>query len=84
VGANLGWLVNPSEVVGADSLGAIARVMAQTQAPVVVTVALGVQVAHAVTGAGIITFGISHSHEGQHKGNSSQHCLLPFEITTRK
>jgi hypothetical protein len=54
MGADLGWLINPGKVIGANALRAVTGVMAEAEAPVIITVALGVEVAHAMAGTRVV------------------------------
>jgi hypothetical protein len=55
--------IDPSDIEGADALGAISTVVREAEAPVVVASADTALTAGTVTRAGVVTTGIDNSHK---------------------
>jgi len=68
--------VNPRDLEGADALGAIARVVAEAHAPVVVALADVVGGAIAVARALVVASSGDGANEGNNQKNSVDHLLL--------
>jgi hypothetical protein len=68
--------VNEGNLVGADALGAIATVLAETKAPVVVALADAALAADTVARAGVIAASLSDGNESRQDEDSVDHLSL--------
>jgi len=65
--------VDEGDLIGADALGAIATVLAEAEAPVVVALADAALTADTVAGAGVVAASLSNGNEGRQDEDSKDH-----------
>lgn len=68
--------VNEGNLIGADALGAIATVLAETEAPVVIALTDAALTADTVAGAGVVATSLSNGNEGRQDEDSKDHLSL--------